>query len=323
MGEVSDLDRILFWSSYLTAEEKMHFDVMNVDFMSDYFWAPEFRDFVERLTVDAPSLIFLVGLQGSGKTSALRAIEDYLSGKAEAYYWRWHRELPQPWEEIKHRRFFLVDLPDYRTGSSSRMARDLDGIDKLWYDMRYGEDYGKKHLIVAVQKEMFRGHYLFGKGQVFWLRPLRSDELLTFYWRRFGSGYPFSRDSLTLVAVLSRGVFRRFIRYIRLCLQDMKGSGVESVNVDDVRRVISLDVVAGDMDLELSGLLRGAEKGYAVAVISALMRVGEMNQKDLSLRLGVSETIMSRLLGKLEGLGYVKRVHGDRKELRVSLSNVT
>ena len=202
------------------------------------------------------------------------------------------------------------------------MAKDLEGIDKLWYDMRYGENYDKKHLIVAVQKEMFRGHYLFGKGQVFKLRPLTPDELMKFYWRKFSSGYPFGGDSLIVVAGLSRGIFRRFIRYIRLCLQDMKGRGVESINVDDVRRVISLDVIAGDMDLELSGLLRGSEKGYAVAVISALMGEGEMNQKDLALRLGVSETIMSRLMGKLEGLGYVRRVHGDRKELRVSLSNV-
>lgn len=48
-----------------------------------------------------------------------------------------------------------------------------------------------------------------------------------------------------------------------------------------------------------------------------------MNQKDLANRLGVSETIMSRLMGKMEGIGYVRRVRGDRKELRVSLVNDT
>jgi hypothetical protein len=318
-GEVSALDRILGWSSYLTAEEKLHYEVMNVDFiMMDYYWAPEFKSFVEELSDDPPSLIFLVGLQGSGKTSALKAIEAKLSS---AYYWRWDGKLPELWEEVKHWRFFLVDLPDFRAGSMSRMAKDLDGIDKLWYSMRFGENYGRKHLIVAVQKEMFRGHYLFGKGEVFKLRLLTPEEFMRFYRRKFSVSYPFDDDSLMMVAQLSRGIFRRFIRYVRLTLLDMKGRGVESIDVDDVRRVISLDVIAGDMDLELSGFLRGSEKGFAVAAISALMEGGGMNQKDLALRLGVSETVMSRLMVKMEGLGYIERVRGDRKELRISLVN--
>jgi predicted transcriptional regulator len=103
----------------------------------------------------------------------------------------------------------------------------------------------------------------------------------------------------------------------------MVGRGVESIGVGDVSRVIGPEVIGRDMDLELSGLLRGSEKGLAVAAISALMVEGEMNQKDLASRLGVSQTMVSRLVGKLDGLGYVRRVHVDRKEFRVSLKNVS
>jgi hypothetical protein len=324
MGGPSLIDRVLSWSSYLTAEEKLHYEVINVDFiMMDYYWTPEFRPFVEGLVKNAPSLIFLVGLQGTGKTSALKAIEAYMSGKVGAYYWRWGDKSPEDWEHIKHCGFLLVDLPDYGAGAGSKMAKDLDGIGRLWYDLRYGEKYKRKNLVVAVQKELFKNHYLFGKGEVFELRPLRPEELINFYWRRFGAGIPFEGDSLPLVARLSRGVFRRFMRYVRLCVMDMQARKVESIIVDDVRRVIGSDVIMRDMDLELSGLLRGSEKGLAVAAISALMMEGEMNQKDLASRLGVTQTMISRLLGKLDCLGYVKREHGDRKELRVSLRDVS
>ena len=73
----------------------MHYDVINVDFvMVDYFWTREFKGFVEGLLRDAPSLLFLVGLQGSGKTNALRAIYSFMLGKGEGcFYWRWGRRI--------------------------------------------------------------------------------------------------------------------------------------------------------------------------------------------------------------------------------------
>jgi len=325
MEQPSLLERILSWSSYLTAEEKLHYNVINIDFiMMDYYWAPEFRHFVEGLTKNAPSLIFLVGLQGSGKTSALKAIESYMTDKKGAYYWRWDGELPEDWEHVTSHRFLLVDMPDYGAGGGGRMTKDLDGIGKLWYDLRYGKRYDRISLVVAVQRELFRSHYLLGKGEVFELRPLTSEELVLFYRRKFGySSWPFDGDSLALVGRLSRGIFRRFMRYVRLCVRDMQERGVESVDVSDVRRVISPEVIRRDMDLELSGLLKGSEKGLAVAAISALIAEGEMNQKDLAARLGVTQTMVSRLIAKLDGLGYVKREHGDRKELKVSLKNVS
>jgi hypothetical protein len=170
----------------------MHFDVMNVDFISmDYYWTKEFRSFVEGLLGDSPSLIFLVGLQGSGKTSALRVIERFKMNDFKCYYWRWGEDIRENMGYLKECNFLLIDLPDYEAGGGGRMKRDLDGIGKLWYESRYGFRYRRRSMVVAVQKEMFGGHYLFGKGEVFELRPLTPDELVNFYFRKFSTVAPF------------------------------------------------------------------------------------------------------------------------------------
>lgn len=320
MERSTPIDRVLGWSSYLTAEEKMHYDVINVDFISmDYYWTKEFRSFVEGLSRDSPSFIFLVGLQGSGKTSALRVIERFKMNEFGCYYWRWGEDIREKMEYLKECTFLLIDLPDYEAGGGGRMKRDLDGIGKLWYEFRYGFKYHRRSMVVAVQKEMFGGHYLFGKGEVFELRPLTPNELVNFYFRKFSTVAPFDEQSLALVGRLSRGVFRRFIRYVRLCVQDMQGRCVEAIDVVDVRRVISIDVISRDMALELSGFLRGYEREQAVAAMTTLMKLGGMNQKELAADLGSTPSSLGRLLQKLELRGYVMRVRGERKEMIVKV----
>jgi hypothetical protein len=322
VGPIPLIDRVLSWSSYLTAEEKLHFKVMNIDFiMMDYYWTREFRGFVEGLVEDAPSLIFLVGLQGSGKTSALKAIESYVSGKYGCLYFRLGEDFRRLGDNAMDCRFLLVDLPDYGVGGGRRMSRDLDEVGKIWYEGRYGRKYQRRSLVVAVQKELFRGHYLLGKGEVFELRPLTIWELVIFYTKKFQTFEPFDEESLKLVGLLSRGVFRRFMRYVRLCVLDMKDGGGVGVRVDDVRRVIGPEVLSWDLDLELSGFLRGSEKGIAVEALSTLMSEGEMNQKELAAKLGSTQSSLGRLLQKLEMRSYVARERGERKELRVSIKN--
>jgi hypothetical protein len=288
--------------------------------MQGYYWTPELRRFVEGLAKSAPSLVFLTGLQGSGKTNALMAIEDYVIRCGGGYYWRWDGGTPPYWREESRNRFLLIDLPDYLAGGGRRMMRDLDGVGRLWYDLRYDMKYGRHTIVVAVQRELFRGHYLIGKGEVFELRPLTVEELTGIYTRRFDrSTWPFDGASLCLVSALSRGVFRRFMRYVRLCVQDMQARGGDSISVGDVGRVIDIEVIGRDMDLELSGFLRGGERDLAVATMVALMSGEPMSQKELASRLGSTESTTSRLMGKLDVLGYISRTHGDRKELKVSL----
>lgn len=173
--------------------------------------------------------------------------------------------------------------------------------------------------VMAVPRRLFGGHYLFGKGEVFELRPLTVDELVGLYRRKFGSTYPFSEESLRIVARLSRGVFRRFLRYVKLCVEDMLRRGAAGIGVGEVGGVVGPAVVGRDMALELSGFLRGYEREQAVAAMTTLLRRGGMNQKELAADLGSTPSSLGRLLQKLELRGYVVRERGDRKEMIVKI----
>ena len=317
------IDRILSWTSYLAAEDKFHLEVMNIDLiMTDYYWTREFKGFVENLVNHAPNLIFLVGLQGSGKTSALKVINSYMIGKCDSLYFRLGEHFDESMlNYIKECRFLLIDLPDYEVGGGRKMNRDLDEIGKIWYEGRYGFKYHRRSLIVSLQKELSTGHYLLGKGEMFELRPLTVEELVDFYIKKFKTTWPFDTESLRLIALISRGIFRRFMRYIGMCARDMKYRGTESIGIDDVKRVISPEVISKDLELEFSGFLKGSEKTLAVRVLSTLMAEGKMNQKELAEKLGSTESSVTRLLQKLELKGYIIRERGDRKELRVMVKS--
>jgi hypothetical protein len=317
MYVATTFEKIVLWASHLTAEQKMRMDVMNFDLiMQDYYWTGEFWEFVEGVLEGGSNLVFVVGSQGAGKTSALRAIRSRAETKGVSCYdWRWGEDYEQHWHVVKDFKLLLIDLPDYRAGNSRSMVRDLDEIGRLWYDSRF---YSRT-IVVSVQREMFGGHYLLGKGAFFNLRPLTPEELVMVYVRKFDSTWPFDRDSLLLVGRLCRGIFRRFLRYIKLCVEDMRLRGADVIGVDDVGRVIDVSVVGRDMELEMSGFMRAGEREQAVAVLLGLLGGGDMNQKELASVIGVSPSSMGRLLGKLELRGYVRRERGDRKELLVRL----
>ncbi len=310
-------ERILYWASLLTAEQKMLWDVRNLDLiMQDYEWTQEYSDFVDRMLGRGPNLCFIVGPQGSGKTSALRAFRRRAQERGVSCYdWRWGDDYRQHWHVIRDFRYLLIDLPDYRAGSSPTMVRDLDAIGELWYESRHYN----RGIIVTVQRELFGGHYLLGKGRVFELRPLTTTELYTVYVRNFESIWPFDSGAFALLGRLSRGIFRRFLRYVGLCVEDMRRRGAESVGAGDVRRVIDAPVVGRDMELEMSGFLRAGERELAVSLLLALLGEEDANQKSLASALGVTQGALGRLLGKLELRGYITRTRGDRKELIVRL----
>jgi len=68
--------------------------------------------------------------------------------------------------------YLFFDLPDYPVRGIGRMYRDMDRIMKLW-----GEYTGDISWVISVQKELFRGHYAFGKGEVVELRRRTAEEL--------------------------------------------------------------------------------------------------------------------------------------------------
>jgi len=51
------------------------------------------------------------------------------------------------------------------------------------------------------------------------LEPLKPEQMLEAYRKRFKAIEPFAEDALLTLARMSRGIFRRFLRYIMVTLQ--------------------------------------------------------------------------------------------------------
>ena len=75
------------------------------------------------------------------------------------------------------------------------------------------------NFVIAVQKEMFRDHFFFDKMEKVELEPLRPEQMVEVYRKRFKTIKPFTEDALLTLARMSRGIFRRFLIYITLTLQ--------------------------------------------------------------------------------------------------------
>jgi len=151
------------------------------------------------------------------------------------------------------------------------------------------------------------------------LNPLKPEEMLEAYKMIVGSYTPFDEQSLSLMAQLSRGIFRRFMRYIRLTVADMllKGKGI--VSVDDVKTIINDDVLMKDAELEFMEMFRNeAHKQQATKTLSFLREQKEANQKTIAEALGFAEAAVSRLVNTLEDHGYVRRHRGEHGEWLVS-----
>jgi hypothetical protein len=104
---------------------------------------------------------------------------------------------------------------------------------------------------------MSRGHFFFDKMEKIELAPLVPGQMVEAYRKRFGDTKPFTEDALLHLARMSRGIFRRFLRYITLTLDASEivrresGSPIDS---DIVRRAVTTERLAEDMELELAEL---------------------------------------------------------------------
>jgi hypothetical protein len=92
------------------------------------------------------------------------------------------------------------------------------------------------------------------------------------------------------VAEASRGVFRRLYRYIWFCLGGTRGL----VGVEDVRRVLAVDVVMEDLGLELASFLRGDDPRRAVELLELLRVRGGPEPEEDSRGASYSNASLSR-----------------------------
>jgi hypothetical protein len=114
------------------------------------------------------------------------------------------------------------------------------------------------------------------------------------------------------LAKLSRGIPRRFLRYVNLCAEAWFVGWLESplIDVAGTEQVVTEEELRRDLDLEFSSLFPKSEemKMKALRLLSYLSaREGGLNQKRLAEALGYSEMDVSRICDKLEMYGYIRR----------------
>jgi uncharacterized membrane protein len=216
------------------------------------------------------------------------------------------------------KKMILIDTPDYSKTDKRMMAKDLDDIYWLWNYLLNGIGV-KPNFVIAIQKEMFSGHFFFDKMMRIELKPLTPEQMLKAYKKRFKTTNPFTEEALLRLARMSRGIFRRFLRYIALTLDlwMSKTQPKEHIESEIVKEAITTKRLAEDMELELSELFpkQSDLKHKAVQLLLDLSEHGPRNQIQLSEDLELNSYTTSRILSKLEQHNYIKRTRAGNDKI--------
>jgi len=211
---------------------------------------------------------------------------------------------------LRGKKVILIDTPDYSRTDKRAMARDLNDIYRLWVNLSKTKGQ-KPNIVLAVQKEMFGGHFFFDKMQKIELEPLQPEQMIEAYRKHFRTTEPFTEEALLTLARMSRGVFRRFLRYINLALEvwSTHPDPCHSIDRAVVKEAVTLERLAEDMELELAEVFprQSDAPRQAVQLLMELEEHGSLKQSELVRRLGIEDYSMSRLLAKLEQHRYVQR----------------
>jgi len=157
-------------------------------------------------------------------------------------------------EMLRSKETILIDAPDYSKTDRRLMAKDVDELYWLWNTLSQWETSDRKrkpNIVVAIQKEMFRDHFFFDKMEKVELEPLKPEQMVEAYRKRFKTIEPFTEDALITLARMSRGIFRRFLRYITLTLQYSESRGKKIIDAETVKEAVTVERLAEDMELEL------------------------------------------------------------------------
>lgn len=187
------------------------------------------------------------------------------------------------------------------------------------------------NLVIFWQEELWGAdHFLKGKFDVFRLKPFKPEELAEYYIKKFEGPDPFTRKALIIIAELSRGIFRWFKKYIRICLDRQKfmiskSMGEElrrlqkmKIDVEQVKEWVTLGQLLEDWNRELIAIFprsRGNRK-KAVIVLRFLREKGPTDQSTNDKTFfGGNKMACSRLLNRLEAYDYVKSEYKGRTKV--------
>jgi len=202
----------------------------------------------------------------------------------------------------------LIDLPDYSKTDMRRVSSDLEAIYWIWNELAHLP--APPNVVISFQKEMFRGHYFLGKMNRIELKPLKPEKLVEACKKRFPDLKVFTEDALLLLARMSRGIFRRFLRYTTLALDYQERTSTPlPITADQVREAIPPHILAEDMDQQLTEIFprQPDMRTEAVKLLQHLEEHRQTAQTKIKELLHVPDYKVSRLVNKLEDYRYVKR----------------
>jgi hypothetical protein len=221
----------------------------------------------------------------------------------------------------------IVDMWDYSKNSQREITKSLDSIQSFWaarcaYRARDLKQNKRPeapaeipNIVVFLQKEAMPLHFFLGKMQLFELELWSPEELLADYQAAFGDTKPFSQDALYELAVLSRGVFRRFKEYISATLDPYFAPGTwgtkftGEITKGDVQKTISTHRLVRDMELQLSELWPGSKvnRELSVRLLRFLRDKGPTLQNEIANEFFPDNPMAcSRMLSTLAPYGHVK-----------------
>jgi hypothetical protein len=167
------------------------------------------------------------------------------------------------------------------------------------------------NLVLFVQRETFRDHFFFGKMDMVTIPPFKSQELMTAYQRKFRTYRPFKEDALLQLSQLSRGIFRRYLQYIKLTIDKWRAAQKPSKLIDTtmVESAITKEQLLQDLDSQLMELFpkNPEARSNAIEIINLLQKNSDMNQKSIAEQLTMPEYRLSRIFDRLEKGGHIKR----------------
>jgi hypothetical protein len=219
----------------------------------------------------------------------------------------------------------LLDSPDFARSDSRLLLRILNQLQDLWVKVMeagLGSEESSRgpNFILTLQKELFDlvPTYFLGRALAVEIKPLAAADLAAAYKAIFVWAAPFTDESLLLIAGLSRGIFRRFLKFITAAVQDMQRRNLHQIDVGDVAAAIKIEMVAREMEIELASIFpRREPREKAIKIIFMLLQrqfgptpFKPLTQQDLAEALSLTEMDMSRLIDRLEANGIVRRQRG-------------
>ena len=169
-------------------------------------------------------------------------------------------------------------------------------------------------------------HFWTGKPKVFELTPFEPVKLVEYYHELWGYPHLFTPDALLELATMSRGVFRWFMRYIDLCLDNQilkllnDDYDLETLTLDDVHAIIKPSQIVREWENEFKALYPRADTNRLTAeiIMRYLQKNGMTAQQTIRETFfdpsGKGATACTRMLTKLEANGNIIRTNVGREK---------